>query len=67
MIKVTELLVTVTSLVLVPLWTAAKERIPLLQTSRNPVLKNCPDNFTPNGKWILGEVPEVLFIFTHSD
>ncbi|XP_054278632.1 pyruvate dehydrogenase phosphatase regulatory subunit, mitochondrial-like [Macrosteles quadrilineatus] len=42
-----------------PLWEAAQDRIPFLKNSRNPVLTNAPDNFTPNGKWILGEAPEV--------
>lgn len=46
-------------LISVPIWDAAKERIPLLKISQNPLLTNAPDNFTPNGKWILGEAPEV--------
>lgn len=42
-----------------PLWENAIDRVPLLKNARNPVLTNSPDNFTPNGKWILGETPEV--------
>lgn len=42
-----------------PYWDKAMHRIPALRSSVNPVLTNSPDNFTPNGKWILGETPEV--------
>lgn len=34
-------------------------RLPVLKNCKNPKLTNCPDNFTPDGKWILGETPEV--------
>ncbi|XP_039301246.1 pyruvate dehydrogenase phosphatase regulatory subunit, mitochondrial-like, partial [Nilaparvata lugens] len=42
-----------------PYWEKAMNRIPALRGCTNPVLTNSPDNFTPNGKWILGETPEV--------
>lgn len=37
-------------------------RIPILKEAVNPILTNSPDTFTPNGKWILGETPEVIII-----
>lgn len=44
----------------VPLWEKVVHRLPLLKDVQNPVLTNSPDNFTPDGRWILGETPEVL-------
>lgn len=43
-----------------PLWEKAIHRLPILKDVHNPVLTNSPDNFTPDGRWILGETPEVL-------
>lgn len=42
-----------------PYWEKAMSRIPILKDVVNPTLANSPDTFTPNGKWILGETPEV--------
>ncbi|XP_067001335.2 pyruvate dehydrogenase phosphatase regulatory subunit, mitochondrial [Anabrus simplex] len=42
-----------------PLWEKAMHRIPVLSGAVQPQLTNSPDNFTPDGKWILGEAPEV--------
>ncbi|KAK7864281.1 hypothetical protein R5R35_009540 [Gryllus longicercus] len=42
-----------------PLWEKAVHRFPLLAEAISPFLTNSPDNFTPDGKWILGETPEV--------
>ncbi|XP_065165300.1 pyruvate dehydrogenase phosphatase regulatory subunit, mitochondrial-like [Atheta coriaria] len=39
-------------------WKNMVKRFPLLATSR-PELVNSPDNFTPDGRWILGEAPTV--------
>lgn len=50
-------------IVLEPLWEKAVHRIPLLKSCHNPNLTNSPDNFTPDGRWILGEVPEVKNYF----
>ena len=41
----------------------AIDRVPLIREAKHPVLTNAPDNFTPNGKWILGETPEVRILF----
>ncbi|XP_050540511.1 pyruvate dehydrogenase phosphatase regulatory subunit, mitochondrial-like isoform X2 [Daktulosphaira vitifoliae] len=42
-----------------PYWEKAISRLPILKEVVNPLLSNSPDTFTPNGKWILGETPEV--------
>ncbi|XP_049762224.1 pyruvate dehydrogenase phosphatase regulatory subunit, mitochondrial-like [Schistocerca cancellata] len=42
-----------------PLWEKAVHRLPILNEMATPILTNSPDNFTPDGKWILGETPEV--------
>nr|XP_018910548.1 PREDICTED: pyruvate dehydrogenase phosphatase regulatory subunit, mitochondrial-like isoform X2 [Bemisia tabaci] len=42
-----------------PLWQNAIQRLPILKDVPEPSLMNYPDTFTPNGKWILGETPEV--------
>lgn len=34
-------------------------RVPALKDCRIHSLVNAPDNFTPDGKWILGETPEI--------
>ncbi|CAG9855350.1 unnamed protein product [Phyllotreta striolata] len=46
-----------------PLWEKAVHRIPMLKDYSNPELTNSPDNFTPDGRWILGETPEVKNYF----
>lgn len=46
-----------------PLWERAKHRLPILKTIGEPTIYNCPDNFTPDGRWILGESPEVKNYF----
>lgn len=46
-----------------PYWEKAMSRIPILKEAVNPILTNSPDTFTPNGKWILGETPEVIIIY----
>ncbi|XP_043263332.1 pyruvate dehydrogenase phosphatase regulatory subunit, mitochondrial-like [Colletes gigas] len=45
-----------------PLWNKAVHRLPILKDV-NPDVYNCPDNFTPDGRWILGESPEVKNYF----
>ncbi|XP_076057029.1 pyruvate dehydrogenase phosphatase regulatory subunit, mitochondrial-like isoform X2 [Oratosquilla oratoria] len=37
----------------------AEHRLPLLKNIEYQSLINAPDNFTPDGKWILGETPEI--------
>ncbi|XP_050314039.1 pyruvate dehydrogenase phosphatase regulatory subunit, mitochondrial-like isoform X1 [Anthonomus grandis grandis] len=46
-----------------PLWENAVHRFPILKNYENPKLVNSPDNFTPDGRWILGEAPEVKNYF----
>lgn len=46
-----------------PLWKHAVHRFPQLETIKKPQLFNSPDNFTPDGRWMLGEVPEVKNYF----
>ncbi|XP_076292715.1 pyruvate dehydrogenase phosphatase regulatory subunit, mitochondrial-like [Lasioglossum baleicum] len=41
-----------------PLWDKVIHRLPILSEAQ-PNVYNCPDNFTPDGRWILGESPEV--------
>lgn len=38
-------------------------RFPILEHCYDPELVNSPDNFTPDGRWILGEAPEVKNYF----
>ena len=38
---------------------AAMQRLPILKEAQYDFLLNTPDAFTPDGKWILGETPEV--------
>lgn len=40
------------------LWDKAVHRFPELD-NQSPFVSNTPDNFTPDGRWILGESPEV--------
>jgi len=42
-----------------PLWDKVLHRLPILEEVKQPNIYNCPDNFTPDGRWILGESPEV--------
>jgi len=42
-----------------PLWDKVLHRLPILEEVKQPNIYNCPDNFTPDGIWILGESPEV--------
>lgn len=42
-----------------PMWDKAVYRFPALAEVEKPHLINWPDNFTPDGRWILGETPEV--------
>lgn len=46
-----------------PLWDKAIHRLPILKEVEYPNIYNCPDNFTPDGRWILGESPEVKNYF----
>lgn len=41
------------------LWDKVVHRLPILREVKHPNIYNCPDNFTPDGRWILGESPEV--------
>nr|XP_034191464.1 pyruvate dehydrogenase phosphatase regulatory subunit, mitochondrial-like [Osmia lignaria] len=45
-----------------PLWDKVVHRLPILKGIK-PNVYNCPDNFTPDGRWILGESPEVKNYF----
>lgn len=47
-----------------PYWEKAMSRIPILKDAVYPTLTNSPDTFTPNGKWILGETPEVNYLLS---
>ncbi|CAL4112981.1 unnamed protein product, partial [Meganyctiphanes norvegica] len=42
-----------------PIKKGAEHRLPILQNALYEKLINVPDNFTPDGKWILGETPEI--------
>lgn len=42
-----------------PIRLAAEHRLPVLKEAEYQPLVNSPDTFTPDGKWILGEAPEV--------
>lgn len=41
------------------LWDKAVNRFPALDNGQSPYVSNTPDNFTPDGRWILGETAEV--------
>lgn len=41
------------------LWDKAVYRFPALENDQSPYVSNTPDNFTPDGRWILGESAEV--------
>ena len=49
-----------------PYITAARNRLPILQENKGELF-NTPDAFTPDGKWILGETPEVGKYFVSSN
>ncbi|XP_014217780.1 pyruvate dehydrogenase phosphatase regulatory subunit, mitochondrial-like [Copidosoma floridanum] len=42
-----------------PLWDKIVHRMPILGEAKEPFVYNCPDNFTPDGRWIMGESSEV--------
>lgn len=42
-----------------PIREAGEHRLPLLKDVEYQALINAPDNFSPDGKWILGETPEI--------
>jgi pyruvate dehydrogenase phosphatase regulatory subunit len=42
-----------------PLLDRCLHRAPALKECQLKFLRNVPDNFTPDGKWILGETPEI--------
>ena len=46
-----------------PLMEAAMHRVPALETAGVKILLNGPESFTPDGNFILGEVPEVRNYF----
>lgn len=46
-----------------PLWDCAKHRMPILSDCYEPEYVNSPDNFTPDGRWILGEASEIANYF----
>merc|ERR1719427_146203 len=46
-----------------PYISAAMQRLPLLRDTQYDFLLNTPDAFTPDGRWILGETPEVANYF----
>ncbi|XP_056645731.1 pyruvate dehydrogenase phosphatase regulatory subunit, mitochondrial-like [Diorhabda sublineata] len=46
-----------------PLWEKAVNRVPMLKDCTKTELTNSPDNFTPDGRWILGESSEVKNYF----
>ena len=45
------------------LWQLATQRMPLLDNSSAPAMKNSPNNFTPDGRWIMGETADVKNYF----
>lgn len=57
--KINNIYWELTSFIVVPLWDKAVNRIPALSFCKNPEIVNSPDNFTPDGRWILGETAEV--------
>lgn len=42
-----------------PLWDKIVHRMPILKEVKQPFVYNCPDNFTPDGRWIIGESSDV--------
>lgn len=45
------------------LWEKAIHRMPELANSGDPIITNTPDNFTPDGRWCLGETAEIKNYF----
>ena len=41
------------------LWEKIVHRMPILSEVKEPFVYNCPANFTPDGRWILGESSDV--------
>lgn len=33
--------------------------MPILEEVKKPVIVNSPDNFTPDGRWLMGETPSL--------
>nr|XP_022914897.1 pyruvate dehydrogenase phosphatase regulatory subunit, mitochondrial-like isoform X1 [Onthophagus taurus] len=48
---------------LMPYWKRAIQRLPILETCKEPNIVNSPDNFTPDGRWIVGETPLIRNYF----
>ncbi|KAJ8686178.1 hypothetical protein QAD02_021972 [Eretmocerus hayati] len=46
-----------------PLWDKIVHRLPVLKEVKEPFVYNCPDNFSPDGRWILGETSDVQNYF----
>ncbi len=46
-----------------PFITAATNRMPILKEAEYDTLMNTPDAFTPDGRWIIGEAPEIANYF----
>ena len=44
-----------------PIKKSAEHRIPILKEACYEPLINAPDTFTPDGKWVIGETPEVWY------
>jgi pyruvate dehydrogenase phosphatase regulatory subunit len=42
-----------------PFISSATNRMPILKEAPYEMLLNTPDAFTPDGRWILGECPEI--------
>ena len=42
-----------------PFISAATNRMPILKQAEYDMLMNTPDAFTPDGRWVIGEAPEV--------
>lgn len=42
-----------------PYVSSATKRMPILKQTQFDLLLNTPDAFTPDGRWILGEAPEI--------
>jgi pyruvate dehydrogenase phosphatase regulatory subunit len=48
---------------MLPFITAATNRMPVLKEAEYEMLMNTPDAFTPDGRWVIGEAPEVANYF----
>jgi len=47
----------------IPYISSGVKRVPLLRQAEHDHLLNTPDAFTPDGRWIMGETPEVTNYF----